>query len=222
MELHPKQRKKIPRVSPTFGGKIGYDRIQNPLVVCSSMQNRYFINQLMTAGILSVAIAPWLQPVVNAREPVPLFLFDAQCVTNGPGRSQEETLDISVGRKVYRSYFFLGPGSREVSVTCRIGEQAGQFESLLLEFGMRDNDRGSPPNAVNIYLDGVREVSHTISPGEQVSVSLNLSNVSHIAIETICSTQNRYCDRVYFFESTLLPRMNLVPSEPNSESPSQI
>ncbi|WP_156823808.1 hypothetical protein [Oscillatoria acuminata] len=176
----------------------------------------------MTAGILSVAIAPWSQPVVKAREPVPLFLFETQCVTNGPGRSQEETLDISIGRKVYRSYFFLGPGSREVSVTCRIGEQEGQFESLLLEFGMRDNDRGSPPNVVNIYLDGVREVSQTLSAGEQVALTLNLSNVSHIAIETICSSQNRYCDRVYFFESTLLPRMNLAPSEPNSESPSQI
>ncbi|MGL5196319.1 MAG: hypothetical protein ACRC8Y_22245 [Chroococcales cyanobacterium] len=186
------------------------------------MQNRSFINQLMTAGILSVAISPWFQPVVKAREPVPLFLFDTQCVTNGPGRSQEETLDISVGRKVYRSYFFLGPGSREVSVTCRIAEQQGQFESLLLEFGMRDNDRGSPPNAVNIYLDGVREVSHTISPGQQVSLSLNLTHVSHIAIETICSSQNRYCDRVYFFESTLFPRLNLAPAEPNSESPSQI
>ncbi len=222
MESRPKQRKKIPRVGATFGGKIGYDRIQNPLVVCPSMQNRSFINQLMTAGILSVAITPWIQPMVKAREPVSLFLFDTQCVTNGPGRSQEETLDISIGRKVYRSYFFLGPGSREVSVTCRIGEQQGQFESLLLEFGMRDNDRGSPPNAVNIYLDGVREVSHTLSPGEQVSLSLNLTNVSHVAIETVCSTQNRYCDRVYFFESTLSPRLNVAPSEPNSESPSQI
>ncbi|MCT7986087.1 hypothetical protein NG796_22680 [Laspinema sp. A4] len=186
------------------------------------MQNRSFINQVMTAGILSVAIAPWIQPLVNAREPVPLFLLDTQCVTNGPGRSQQETLDISIGRKVYRSYFFLGPGSREVSVTCRIGEESGQFESLLLEFGMRDNDRGSPPNAVNIYLDGVRQESYTLTPGEQVSLSLNLTNVSHVAIETVCSSQTRYCDRVYFFESTLLPRVNLVPSESNSESPNQI
>ncbi len=186
------------------------------------MQKMHVVNQLMRAGILSLAIAPWIQPVVKAREPVPQFLFDGQCVTTGPGRSHQETLDISVGRKVYRSYFFLGPGSREVSVTCRILPEEGKFESLLLEFGMRDNDRGSPPNAVNIYLDGVREVSHTLSPGDQVSLSLNLTNVSHIAIETVCSTQNRYCDRVYFFESTLLPLMNLAPVESNSESPNQI
>ncbi|MCT7974592.1 hypothetical protein [Laspinema olomoucense] len=222
MESRQQDRKKRLRVGATSGGKIGYYKIQNPLVVCPSMQNRSFINQLMAAGILSVAIAPWLQPVVKARETVPLFLFDTQCVTNGPGRLQQETLDISVGRKVYRSYFFLGPGSRAVSVTCRIGEQEGQFESLLLEFGMRDNDRGSPPNAVNIYLDGVRQESHTISPGEQVALSLNITNASHVAIETVCSTQNRYCDRVYFFESTLLPRLDVAPSEPNSESPNQI
>jgi hypothetical protein len=196
-----------------MGVKLAMIEFKTPSWFVPTMQKTSCVNTLITAGALAVAIAPWIQPVVKAREPVPQFLFDTQCVTNGPGRSQQETLDISVGRKVYRSYFFLGPGSREVSVTCRISPEEAKFQSLSLEFGMRDNDRGSPSNSVTIYLDGVRQVSETVSPGQRVSLSIDLGNANHIAIETVCSVQNRYCDRVYFFEATLSPTSHLTPTE---------
>lgn len=190
------------------------------------MQKTHLVRQLVAGGMLSVAIASSSKLAIQARELSPAYLFDTQCVSNGPGRVQEETLDIAVGRKVYRSYLFLGPGSREASITCRIApenpeDSPGNFQSLLLDFGMRDNDRGSPPNVVNIYLDGERMASERVSPGEKMALSIDVANANNVAIETVCSSQARYCDRVYFFEATLSPAIQPLP-EPTPESPRQL
>lgn len=190
------------------------------------MQKTHLFTQIIAGGMLSLAIASGSEPAVQAREVSPAYLFDTQCVSNGPGRVQEETLDVAVGRKVYRSYLFLGPGSREASITCRIApedteDSPGNYQSLVLDFGMRDNDRGSPPNVVNIYLDGERAASERVSPGQKVALSMNVANANNVAIETVCSSQARYCDRVYFFEATLSPVIEPLP-EPTPESPRQL
>jgi hypothetical protein len=68
---------------------------------------------------------------------------------------------------------------------------------------MRDNDEGSPPVNVNIYLDGQRAEARNVSPGQREIVTLDVTPTSNVAIETVCSNQSRYCDRVYFWEAEL-------------------
>ncbi|MEB3831698.1 hypothetical protein [Phormidium sp. CCY1219] len=215
-----------------------HKKVKPYLLVGDAMQKTGLIAQLIGGAMLSFGLASPLLLEVQAQEARPVYLFDTQCVSNGPGRAREETLDVAVGRKVYRSYLFLGPGSREASITCRIlpeerEDATGAFQSLLLDFGMRDNDRGSPPNVVTVYLDGVRTASETIRPGEKVMLSLNVSEANNVAIETVCSAQNRYCDRLYFFEATLSPDQfplivpetdspDAAPEESEPDSPREI
>ncbi len=68
---------------------------------------------------------------------------------------------------------------------------------------MRDNDRGSPPVNVNVYLDGQKAETRTVSPGQGEVVTLDVTPTSNVAIEAICSNQSKYCDRVYFWEAEL-------------------
>ena len=68
---------------------------------------------------------------------------------------------------------------------------------------MRDNDRGSPPVNVNVYLDGQRAETRTVAPGQREVVTLDVTPTSNVAIESICSNQYKYCARVYFWEAEL-------------------
>ncbi|NET52195.1 MAG: hypothetical protein F6K09_26930 [Merismopedia sp. SIO2A8] len=68
---------------------------------------------------------------------------------------------------------------------------------------MRDNDQGSPPVEVNLYLDGFKAESRTVSAGGKDLILVDVTNTSNIALETICSSQNQYCRRVYFWEASL-------------------
>lgn len=174
------------------------------------MQTTQSISKFLAAGVLSVLISPLSPLVAQADDDDPhlAWLYEAQCVSESPGRWRQEVEDVSVGREVFRSVMFMGPGSQFASLACRIrGEDAEtsdkDIQSFHLEFGMRDRHRASPSNNVIVYLDGEETEATTVAPGERVELSLDVSDISNIAIETVCSTKVKYCDRVYFFDASL-------------------
>lgn len=193
---------------------------------------KQLLGRLLAGGLLSVALALPC-PVASAEEEEErsLWLFETTCVSNGPGRWRQETEDISVSRAVYRSYMFMGPGSRSVSLACRIrGENSENpentenskdakkpFQSLQLEFGMRDTQIESPYNTVIVYLDGQQSASETVAAGEKVYFALDVSQVQNIALETVCSSGAGYCDRVYFFNASLSTEPAISPATSTEE-----
>lgn len=197
------------------------------------MQTTQLITKFLAAGVLSVLISPLSALVAQADEDEShlAWLYEAQCVSESPGRWRQEVEDVSVGREVFRSVMFMGPGSQFASLACRIrGKETETSEkniqSFHLEFGMRDRHRGSPYNNVIIYLDGEESQATTVAPGERVALSLDVSNISNIAIETVCSTKVKYCDRVYFFDASLsadviIPIEEITTEESSDREPSK-
>ncbi len=184
------------------------------------MPNSSLFGSLLVAAALVGPLAT-LGPVARAEEK-PLWLFETQCVTQGPGRMRREMADIAVGREVFRSYMFMGPGSRSVNLTCKIRgddpEKEQNFNSLLLEFGMQDSDKSGYYNTVVVYLDGEEKASQTIGSGEKVSIAVDVSQAQNVAVETVCSARNAYCDRVYFFNAALSSEP-VPPKEQPTPSP---
>jgi hypothetical protein len=136
----------------------------------------------------------------------PVSLLRARCVESGFGNARVENLDVSIGRAVYTSQFYLGPGYRSAALTCKIQPDKSPkpvFQTLNLGFGMRDNTTVSPSVDVKIFLDGKLTEARTVSPTQQVTASLDVSNVSNVSIEATCSSATQYCDRVYFFTAAL-------------------
>jgi hypothetical protein len=99
----------------------------------------------------------------------------------------------------------MGPGNSYAAMTCKLqpNRPGVIFQKLRLAFGMRDNDEGSPAAVVNVYLDGVKAQSRTVAPGKPASVSLDVTSTNNVSIEAVCSSQSRYCDRVYFWDADL-------------------
>lgn len=163
------------------------------------------IAQVIVGAMVSFSLVPLGEQVALARRPY--FLLETLCADSGPGNWSGNSLNVSIGRAAYRSLLSMSPGNRYASLTCRIKPINSQpvFQRLTLAFGMRDNDRRSPATRVNIYLDGRQAVSRTVSPAERAAYSIDVSNVSNVAIETTCTTQAEYCDRVYFYDATLEP-----------------
>jgi hypothetical protein len=163
--------------------------------------------QLIGSVVASVVLLSNLimgAKIAQAQRPTPLLR--AKCVNSGLGTARQENTDVSIGRGVYTSQFYLGPGSRSAAMTCKIkpdNRPQPVFQTLNLGFGMRDSDTRSPSVEVRVYLDGKQVESRTVAPTQQSSLSLDVSNVSNVAIEAICTTQNQYCDRVYFFNANL-------------------
>ncbi|HEY9633153.1 MAG TPA: hypothetical protein V6D14_07095 [Coleofasciculaceae cyanobacterium] len=166
----------------------------------------HLISKILASTLLFLALAP--QGRQNAQEaPAPLsqFLLRRPCVSTGIGNWTRRTEDVSVGKAVYRSRLFMGPGNAFAAMTCKLqpNEAAVIFQKLRLGFGMRDNDQGSPGAIVNVYLDGVKAQSQTVSPGKPATVSLDVTSTNNVSIETICLSQSQYCDRVYFWDANL-------------------
>ncbi len=175
--------------------------------------------------MLSFTLATQGGQVVQAAQR-PDFLLRAKCVNSGFGNARQNTIDVSIGKAVYTSRFYLGSGNRSASITCKIRQVDSQplFQTLQLGFRMRDNNTTSPPVVVNVYLDGQQTESRTIAPTQQESLSLDVSNATNVTLEAVCSSQSIYCDRVYFFNAALEPLTlpGLKPqgflSRPNSDS----
>jgi len=99
----------------------------------------------------------------------------------------------------------MGPGNRSASMTCQLQPNSAKviFQKLNLSFGMRDNDKGSPSVDVNVYIDGQKADTKSVSPGTGASISLDVVNAKNVAIEANCSSSEKYCDRVYFWNAEL-------------------
>ena len=162
------------------------------------------ISAVLASTALLLTVVPQSEPMAQ-EAPLSIFLLRRPCVNTGIGNWLRRTEDVSVGKAVYTSRLFMGPGNRAASMTCRLQPNDGGviFQRLKLSFGMRDNDKGSPPVNVNVYLDGQRAEARTVSPGQQEVVTLDITPTSNVAIETVCSNQSKYCDRVYFWDAEL-------------------
>ncbi len=166
-------------------------------------------NKLITSVLLPIAvIIPALFPLseATAKKAKPISLLKAKCVKSGIGSTRKQKLDVSIGKAVYSSKFYLGPGYRSASLTCKIkpeNRSENVFQSLNLGFGMRDNNLNSPSVEVKLYLDGKPTESVRVGPTQVANVSVNVNNVSNVAIEATCSSSTRYCSRVYFYDADL-------------------
>ncbi|MGI8500525.1 MAG: hypothetical protein ACR2LR_05220 [Hassallia sp.] len=138
--------------------------------------------------------------------PRPVALLRAKCVSSGLGTSREQNVDVSIGKAVYTSQFYLGAGNRSASLTCKIkpdNRPESAFQTFNLGFGIPDNDPTTPNVVVKVYLDGQQAESRTVIATQPISLSLDVSNVSNVAIEAVCSRSNEYCGRVYFYKADL-------------------
>jgi len=166
-------------------------------------------SKIMAATMLLCTLTTFSQ-TAQAQRLRPTSLLNAKCVDSGAGGVRVEDQDIAIGRSVYTSKFHLGSGNRSASLTCKIKLDRSPepvFQTLNLGFGMRDNDLDSPPVAVRIYTDGRQVANQTVRPTEQGTFAVDVGTVSNVTIETVCSSQSQYCDRVYFYQAMLQPKM---------------
>lgn len=171
------------------------------------MQTTQLISSVLTGALLLSSLLSFEGKIAQAqRAPRPVSLLKTKCVNSGFGSVNQQDLDVSIGRAVYTSRFYLGPGNRSASITCNIKPEKSSkpgFETLNLGFGMRDNDTKSPGVEVKIYVDGNQVQTRTVSPTQQASLTLDVNNATNVAIEAVCASPNQYCDRVYFFNADL-------------------
>lgn len=166
------------------------------------------ISKLIASTMLFLALVPQGRQIAQeAPTPPAIFLLRLPCVSTGIGNWARRTEDVSVGKAVYTSRLFMGPGNRSAAMTCKLRPNAAgvSFQKLKLGFGMRDNDADSPNAVFNVYIDGnkVEALSRTVSPGKAESVVLDVTNPSNVSLEVRCSSQSQYCDRVYFWNANV-------------------
>lgn len=169
------------------------------------MQKTQLICSAIASYILVSALTSITGGVAQA-QPRSISLLHARCVNSGIGSAERERQDVSIGRAVYTSDFYLGPGNRSASITCKIKPDNNPqtvFQTLNLGFGMRDNDAKSPNVEISVYLDGKRTDSQIVGSSQPVLLSLNVTNISNVSIEATCSSKTQYCNRVYFYNATL-------------------
>ncbi len=187
------------------------------------MHKTKLICSVLASAAIGSSFATECGKIALAQRPLPpISLLKAKCVDSGVGNAREQDLDVSIGKAVYSSKFYLGPGYRSASITCNIKPSNSPqpvFQTLNLGFGMRDNDTNSPGVQVRVYLDGRQAETRTVVPTQQTSLSLDVSNVSNVAIEAVCASQTQYCDRVYFYNAAL---QRQIASRPTNMSPTPI
>ncbi len=185
-------------------------------------------NKLFSSILLPIAvILPALFPLNEAtaqkeKEMRPTSMLKARCVRSGIGSARRQKRNVSIGRAVYNSKFYLGPGYRSAALTCNIkpdddsDRPQNVFQTLNLGFGMRDNNVNSPSVRVQLYLDGRPTEIITVRPTRVANVSVDVNNVSNVAIEATCSSSTQYCSRVYFYDADLV-RNNPTTVDNNTE-----
>jgi hypothetical protein len=183
---------------------------------CSHYKKTKLISKLIASTMLFLALVPQGRQIAQSA-PRSLFLLRLPCVSTEIGNWARRTEDVSVGKAVYTSRLFMGPGNRSAAMTCKLRPNAAgvNFQRLKLGFGMRDNDVGSPNAVFNVYIDGnkVEALSRTVSPGKAESVVLDVTNPSNVSLEVVCSNQSRYCDRVYFWDADVEYVLPLPPKK---------
>lgn len=182
------------------------------------------IASLITSALVCSSVLIGESIVQAQRSPRPVDLLRSTCVASGSGTAREDNTNVSIGRAVYSSRFFLGPGYRSASLTCRIRPENRPnpiFQTLNLGFGMRDSDNRSSSVDVRVYLDGKPADSRSVSPSQQNTLSLDVSNASNVSIEAVCNSGSQYCDRVYFYEANLFRPNTQRQSTPSSQPTQQ-
>lgn len=174
---------------------------------CLSMQKKIkLISNILASTVLLLALAP---KGFSTAQPAPtslsISLLRLPCVNRGIGNWARREQDVSVGKAFYTSKLFMGPGNTYAALTCRLQPNGPKviFQKLNLSFGMRDDDQGSPSAIVNVYLDGRTAESRSVAPGRRATVALDVSSTNNVSLEVVCSSQSRYCDRVYFWDADL-------------------
>ncbi len=193
------------------------------------MQKTKLISQAIASAMLSLTLTTIGTQVVQGIQN-PVSLLRTTCVGSGPGRWRPDTENVAIGRSVYKSLMKLSPSNGSAAVTCRIRPEDSEprFQTLQLEFGMLDSDTTSPPNTVNIYLDGRQVATRTVTAAQTASLLFNVGNVSNVSIETICASSSEYCGRVYFFKASLerIPEPSRLsipePSRQNTSEPQRL
>ena len=173
------------------------------------LKKKLISSVLLPVAVILPALFPLGEATAQKQKKVrPTSLLKARCVKSGIGSARRQKRNVSIGRAVYSSEFYLGPGYRSAALTCNIQpeEDAIQnvFQTLNLGFGMRDNNRNSPSVQVQLFLDGRPSETITVGPTRVANVSVDVNNVSNIAIEATCSSSTQYCGRVYFYDADLL------------------
>lgn len=166
---------------------------------------------ILQAAILSISLVTISASPLQAQTQV--SLVQAKCVSSGLGTFRQVPLDVAISKAVYTSPFYLGAGTVSAAVTCKIRNDDDRplFQTLRLGVGMRDNNPNSPPVTVNFYVDGDKAETKTISPGNKELLALDVSKGTNVTLEAVCSSQSRYCNRVYFFNTILEPLVATTP-----------
>ncbi|MEO1429042.1 MAG: hypothetical protein AAFV71_08280 [Cyanobacteria bacterium J06633_8] len=183
------------------------------------MQKKKLISLvLLPIAVILPALFPWGEVTAQKQKKLrPTSLLKAKCVKSGIGSARKQKLDVSIGKAVYSSKFYLGPGKGSAALTCKIkpGDRPQNvFQTLDLGFGMRDNTLNSPRVRVQLYLDGKPTETVTVGPTQVANVSVDVNNVNNVAIEATCSSSIQYCSRVYFYDANL-QRINPTPVNSN-------
>ncbi|MEM6753772.1 MAG: hypothetical protein AAF630_12445 [Cyanobacteria bacterium P01_C01_bin.38] len=184
-------------------------------------KNKLFGLVLLPIAVILPAVFPLSEVTAqNEKKVRPISLLKARCVKSGIGSARRQRRNVSIGRAVYNSKFYLGPGYRSAALTCNIQPNGDRpqnaFQTLNLGFGMRDNNANSPGVTVQLYLDGRPTEAVPVAPTRVANVSVDVNNVSNVAIEATCSSSTQYCSRVYFYDADLI-RNN--PSTINNAQP---
>ncbi|MGB3636752.1 MAG: hypothetical protein WBA39_04050 [Rivularia sp. (in: cyanobacteria)] len=173
------------------------------------LKKKLISSVVLPIAVILPAFFPLGEATAQKQEKIrPISLLKAKCVKSGIGSARKEKRNVSIGKAVYNSKFYLGPGYRSAALTCNIkpddDNPQNVFQTLNLGFGMRDNNVNSPSVRVQLYLDGRPTEAITIAPTRMANVSVDVNNVNNIAIEATCSSSTQYCSRVYFYDADLL------------------
>lgn len=178
------------------------------------------IKKVIVNGIIITSVLFFLpsknqgiaQDVNNSTQP--LLLSPNNCTTSGSGQLVEEESEVSIGKKFFLSKFYMsnGSNSQPLLLTCNI-DQATKNSTLLLNFGIKDyaitRNNSSNNMTLKIFLDGREESMHTLSPGENKKILIDVSKSEAVALEMLCLAVNRHCYRtepnIYFSQADFYP-----------------
>lgn len=191
------------------------------------MQKKKLISSvLLPIAVILPTLFPWGEAIAQNKKKTPsTSLLRAKCVKSGIGSVRQQKRDVSIGKAVYSSKFYLGPGYRSAALTCKIKPEnrpQNVFQSLNLGFGMLDKNPNSPGVQVRLYLDGRPTETVNIGPTQVANISVDVNNVDNVAIEAICSSSTRYCSRVYFYDADLQQKTSTANSKPAEEETQEV
>lgn len=148
--------------------------------------------------MLSLVIGTLGIQFTKAQQVQRTWLLSTTCVDTVSYRWGKEQQEVSIGREVYTSSAYMWPGS---GFSCKLNP-ASRFQTLKLGFGLLDNSN-MLEGLVRVYLNGNKAVDRTFPRGKAETVLLDVKNISSVAIEFYCTSNNCPEDRLRIFQATL-------------------